>query len=144
MKIVSILDEGPKSNQLVDLLPNLWIFRTKNLALERSHTVSGNVFEWRYSIASRLAYPAFLLLALLAVGFFADSWFISPRTFYTCTPPGRYGANPIYCMVVVLTYLIIRLIFKLQLLGLFTSGLAAVLSFISLFLKALTLIIGRA
>ena len=82
-----------------------------------------------------LAYPAFLLLALLAVGYFADSWFISPRTFYTCLCPPGNGMERIQFIAwsFVLTYLIIRLIFKLQLLGLFTSGLAAVLSFISLF-----------
>ena len=92
-----------------------------------------------------LAYPAFLLLALLAVGYFLQTRGLYLRGLSTHACPLGNGMERIQFIAwsFVLTYLIIRLIFKLQLLGLFTSGLAAVLSFISLFPKALILIIGR-
>ena len=84
-----------------------------------------------------LAYPAFLLLALLAVGYFLQTRGLYLRGLSTHACPLGNGMERIQFIAwsFVLTYLIIRLIFKLQLLGLFTSGLAAVLSFISLFPK---------
>ena len=145
LKIVSIHGlRDQKSHQLVDLLPNLWIFRTKNLALERSHSVSGNVFEWRYSSASWASIPCISSIGASCCRVFLQTRGLYLRGLSTHACPLGNGMERIQFIAwsFVLTYLIIRLIFKLQLLGLFTSGLAAVLSFISLFPKALILIIG--
>ncbi len=84
-------------------------------------------------------YPPFLLLLLVAVGFFLQTRGLLLRGMETHSCPLGNGMERIQFIAwsFVLTFLIIRLIFQLQLLGLFTSGLALVLSLFSLLPKGM-------
>ena len=79
-------------------------------------------------------YPSFLLLIFIGLGFFLQTRGLYFRGLETHACPLGNGMERIQFIAwsFVLTYLIIRLVFKLQLLGLFTAGLALALSLASL------------
>jgi HemX protein len=79
-------------------------------------------------------YPSFLLLIFVGLGFFLQTRGLYFRGLETHACPLGNGMERIQFIAwsFVLTYLIIRLVFKLQLLGLFTAGLALLLSLVSL------------
>ena len=79
-------------------------------------------------------YPSFLLLIFVGLGFFLQTRGLYFRGLETHACPLGNGMERIQFIAwsFVLTYLIIRLVFKLQLLGLFTAGLALLLSIVSL------------
>jgi ABC-type uncharacterized transport system permease subunit len=79
-------------------------------------------------------YPSFLLLIFVSLGFFLQTRGLYFRGMDTHACPLGNGMERIQFIAwsFVLTYLIIRLVFKLQLLGLFTAGMAVLLSLASL------------
>ena len=79
-------------------------------------------------------YPAFLLLVLVGIGFVLQTRGLYIRGLDTHSCPLGNGMERIQFIAwsFVLTYLLIRLVFQLQLLGLFTSGLAVALNLASL------------
>jgi len=84
-------------------------------------------------------YPAFLLLVLLGLGFVLQTrgLYIRGLDTHACPLGNTMERIQFIAWSFVLTYLIIRLVFQLQLLGLFTSGLALGLSLASLVPRAL-------